>query len=119
MLLGRDLLRWAWSETWWTWERPNHVPPTIQDVLCHGFNLLEASAWFVFAGLILTRWARYRRSPVELAYAGAFILFGISDLVESQWLTSWLLWWKLINLYALYRLRQWVLKRHYPDQRLY
>ena len=110
---------WLWAETWWSWNRTTNLPRTFQDIACHYFNLFEATVWFVFAVLVARRWWVYRRSSLEVAYAIAFVLFGLSDLVEAWNLTSRLLWWKLINLIVLFRLRNRVLKQHYPDQRLY
>ena len=110
---------WIWAETWWSWDRPANLPLTFQDVACHYFNLFEATVWFVFAVLVAHRWWVYRRTSLEVVYAAAFVLFGLSDLVEAWNLTSWLLWWKLINLIVLFRLRNFVLKEHYPGQRLY
>ena len=80
---------------------------------------MEATAWFLFAALVLYRWWRHRRSSLELWYALAFVLFGLSDLIEARWLTSWLLWWKGVNLVALFWLRRTVLRRYYPDARLF
>lgn len=114
-----DLIQWGWHETWWTWNRPVHEAHTFQDIACHYFNLIEVAAWFTFAAQVLIRWTRFRRSPLELLYALAFLLFGISDLVESQRLTSWLLWWKVANLAVLFWLRKIMLTRYYPGQRLF
>ncbi len=114
-----DLARILWFETWWSWLRPPGEPYLWTDYACRGFNFVEAAAWFVFAALVLRRWCRCHRSGFELAYALAFLLLGVSDVIEAWWLTSWLLWWKGLNLIALFRLRQLVLKRHYPDSKLY
>jgi hypothetical protein len=114
-----DLIRFTLTETWWRWNRPASEPLMVNDYACHYFNFVEGTAWFVFAGLVLRRWWRFRRSPLEIAYAVAFLLFGISDFVEAWALTSWLLWWKLVNLVALFQLRVIVLRRFYPDRRLF
>lgn len=114
-----EIARIVWFETWWSWSRPPSEPYLWTDIACRSFNFVEAAAWFVFAALVLRRWCRTRRSGFELAYALAFVLFGVSDLIEAWWLTSWLLWWKGLNLIALFRLRQLVLKRHYPESKLY
>lgn len=111
--------RVLWSETWWSWSRPAGEPYLWTDYVCRGFNFVEAAAWFVFAVLVLSRWGRHHKSGLELWYALTFVLFGISDLVEAQHLTSWLLWWKGANLVALFWLRRTVLRQHYPESRLF
>ena len=85
----------------------------------HWFNLFEAGVWFVFTALVLYRWARHRHSLLEPAYAAAFFLFGVTDVLESQALTSWLIWLKLANLIALIWLRAIVIRRFYPGSKLY
>ena len=114
-----EIARIVWFETWWSWSRPPSEPYLWTDIACRSFNFVEAAAWLVFAALVLRRWCHFRRSSLELCYAVAFVLFGVSDLIEAWWLTSWLLWWKGLNLIALYWLRRLVLKRHYPDSKLY
>lgn len=108
-----------WSEIWWKWNRPSSEPLTMSDLACHYFNLIEATAWFTFAVLVIWRWLRFRKSWLEVAYAAAFVMFGVSDAIESQVLTSWLLWWKAFNLLILFRLRSLILRRFYPDRRLF
>jgi hypothetical protein len=73
----------------------------------------------VFAALVLLRWRRYRRSRLEFVYAIAFVTFGVWDLIEGWWLTSWLLWWKALNLIALFWLRRTILRRWYPQLRVF
>lgn len=114
-----DIPKWLWNETWWSWNRPPNEPYLFTDIACHYFNLLEATAWFVFAVLVLLRWRRYQRSTLELLYVFAFLTFGISDLIEAWQLTSWLLWCKLVNLIVLLIVRRTVLCRWYPDHRLF
>lgn len=118
-LLREELLRILWFETWWRWIRPANDPLLPHDYACHYFNLLEAAIWFIFSALVIRRWRTGRRSPLELGYAAAFLLFGASDVVEAWILTSWLLWWKAANLIALIVLRREVIRRLYPGSRLY
>ena len=115
----KDFLSSVWFETWWTWSRHQGQPPSLQDNLCHYFNLFEAAAWFVFAILVFRRWLRYRRSRTEIAYMIAFLLFGVSDVIEAWRLTSWLLWWKALNLIILFLLRRSIIRRCYPDQQVF
>ena len=115
----QNIFNGLWFETWWSWQPTPNVPPSFQDLACHYFNLFEATAWFVFAVLVVRRWMRLRRSWLEPVYSLAFALFGLSDLVEAWSLTSWLLWWKLANLLVLFRLRRIVMRRYYPELRLF
>lgn len=85
----------------------------------HGFNLVEGAAWFVVAALVLRRWARERQSPLEFAYAAAFITFALSDFREAYRLESWLIVAKGLNLIALIALRHYLLKRYYPTSKSY
>ncbi len=114
-----EVVRILWFETWWSWSRPETEPYLWTDIACRGFNFVEAAAWFVFAGLVLCRWWRHRRASLELAYTLAFVLFGVSDLIEAWRLTSWLLWWKGANLLALCWLRRAVQRGHSPQARLF
>ena len=91
----------------------------FNDYACHYFNLCEAAAWFFFSLLVFQRWWIYRRSVLEIGYAVAFVLFGVSDVVEAWMLTSWLLWWKAVNLTVLYLFRRTVMRQFYPDSRLF
>jgi hypothetical protein len=114
-----DVLRILFFETWWSWERTPKEAYTWVDVACRGFNFVEAAAWFLFAILVFRRWCRYRQSKRELGYAVAFILFGLSDLIEAWMLTSWLLWWKGINLVTLFLMRRTIMRRYYPRAKVY
>lgn len=115
----RDILRVLWFETWWKWDRLPNDPLVFTDFACHYFNLCEAAAWFIFSILVLRRWWLNRRSALEIGYAIAFFLFGVSDVVEAWALTSWLLWWKAVNLTVLFFVRKTVMLRFYPDHRLF
>jgi hypothetical protein len=114
-----DLVDILFFKTWWTWLRGPNEPYTWTDIACRCFNFVEAAAWFVFAALVSIRWRRNRRSSLELWYVLAFVLFGISDVIETWSLTSWLLWWKGVNLVALFLLRRRVMRQCYPEAKLY
>jgi hypothetical protein len=49
----------------------------------------------------------------------AFAFFGLSDYREAWVLQSWLIWAKIINLVALVWLRATVMRRYYPQSKLY
>lgn len=104
------------TRVWWTWT-PLTSEPFSQ--VYHLFNLLEALVWFFISGLVLRRYARTRNSIVEIAYGGAFLTFGFSDLWEAWEQSSMLIWLKLINLLVLFRLRRSVMSRWYPGSKLY
>ena len=111
-----DLIDIIWFHTWWQYEPDGD---SLYSAPYHWFNIAEAIAWFIFTLLVLWRWNRQRQSLIEIAYASAFLLFGITDLLESQALTSWLIWLKLVNLIALVWLRAIVIRRFYPQSKLY
>lgn len=73
----------------------------------------------MFAGLVLHRSLKNRRSPLELWYAAAFLTFALSDFREAWVQQSWLIWWKLINLIALFSLRRAVIERFYPSSKVF
>lgn len=102
--------------TWWRY-RPGETP--LISTPYHLFNLFEGCAWVVFAGLVLWRRRLGRRSGLELWYALAFLTFGLTDFREAYVLESWLIWVKLINLIALLMLRAEVIRRFYPESKLY
>ncbi len=85
----------------------------------HGFNLFEGTAWTVFAALVFARFARYRRSWIEVPYALAFFTFGLTDFRESYALDTWLLVVKLMNLVVLFALRRYVIRNFHPESRVY
>lgn len=86
--------------------------------LIHVFNLFEGIAWLAFAGLVLNRWRRSRKSlPWEGAYALAFVAFAATDFREAWLLTTGLLLLKAAILLLLLTLRRIVLRRFYPDRK--
>ncbi|HEY4311188.1 MAG TPA: hypothetical protein VGN12_17190 [Pirellulales bacterium] len=102
--------------TWWTYATARYP---AQAIPYHWFNLFEGTVWLVFAVLVVLRWARYRNGAIELWYALAFAFFGLSDYREAWVLQSWLIWAKIINLVALVWLRATVMRRYYPQSKLY
>jgi len=92
---------------------------TLADNWAYWFNLAEALAWFVIAGLILLRWRRNRRSREEWIYAGLFVAFGLTDVREAFVLQSWLLWVKAVNLLAILWMRRRILRKYYPEAKTY
>ena len=103
------------TRTWWTYD------PSADwyASLYHWINLVEGGAWVVFAVLVLRRYLRHRKSPIELVYALAFATFGLSDFREAYIVESWLILFKAVNLAALLVLRSIVIKRHYPGSRTF
>jgi len=83
------------------------------------FNLAEAAVWVMFAGLVLIRWVKYRRSYWEWAYAALFLAFAWTDFREASILQSWLLWVKALLFCVIIRLRGWLIRTHYPASRTY
>lgn len=113
-LTARDLRSWL-LDPWWSWD-----PATAGtgDVVYRWFNLAEAGAWFVFATLALARWGRNRRSGLEVAYALAFVAFGLTDVREAWEQSAPLFAVKGLVLAVLLTLRWLLHRRHYPESRL-
>jgi hypothetical protein len=103
-------------ETWWTYDSTEQ---SGHSIFVHWFNLFEGCTWIVFAALALRRFLRFRRSQTEVVYAALFVLFGLTDFREAYSVQSWLLWVKLAILIALFRLRRSVMRRFYPESRVY
>ena len=108
-----DLL---WHQVWWTYPRRDGIDWV--DVPYHVFNLVEGMVWVVLAALVLRRYLSHQRSTVELAYALAFLTFGLTDFREAYCLSSWLLWVKGLNLLILLWLRSIVIRVSYPASKL-
>ncbi len=102
--------------TWWTYATARYP---AQAIPYHFFNLFEGTAWIVFAVLVLVRYARNRRNTIEIWYAVAFFAFGLTDFREAYVLQSWLIWVKLVNLGLLLWLRAIVIRRFYPESKLF
>jgi hypothetical protein len=103
-------------KTWWRYD-PGDTPWV--SVPYHLFNLFEGGVWLVLACLVLGRHMKHRRSPLEWWYALAFFTFGLTDFREAYTLSSWLIWAKLANLILLLWLRTTVIRRFYPESRLF
>jgi hypothetical protein len=112
----RQAADYLFFRTWWTHRSGN---PSWFEIPYHAFNLFEGTVWVILAGLVLRRFLRYRHSTVEVAYALAFFTFGLTDFREAYALQSWLIWVKAVNLLVLLWLRALVLKRYYPESKLY
>ncbi len=103
------------SKTWWT----DRAGDGWFTHLYSWSNVIEGCIWALFAVLVLRRYFKHRRSPIELLYALAFLTFGLTDFEESYSLTSWLVIAKGINRMALLWLRRYVLRHFYPQQKTY
>jgi hypothetical protein len=112
----RSLTDLFWFRVWWRY--PDRLNPWFSAPY-HVFNLFEGACWLVLAGLVLRRYLAFRRSRLEILYALAFFTFGLTDFREAYVLESWLVWVKLGNLVALIWLRAIVIKRWYPESRLF
>jgi len=102
------------THTWWEYR-----PSSVQSRVYHYLNLIEGTIWLTFAGLVAARFFRFRRSPLEVAYALAFVAFGLSDFREAYRLESWLLLFKGVNLVVLLWLRRTVIRHWYPASKIY
>ncbi len=102
------------THLWWEYQ-----PGSLLSEVYHFWNIVEGVAWFVFAGLVAARWFRFRKSWLEVAYAVAFVAFGVSDFREAYRLESWLLLVKGANLFVLLWLRSMAIRRWYPGSKVY
>ena len=103
-------------KTWWTFEPGDE---SLFSTAYHAFNLCEGLAWCGLAILVLLRYAMNRRSAIEIGYAAAFACFGATDFREAYALQTWLIAAKGLNLAVLLALRSIVLRRFYPQCKLY
>ncbi len=111
-----DLIDIIFLHTWWRYPT-SHA--TWFDNIYHWFNILEGCAWFVFTFLTLRRFLKNRNSSLELWYSFAFFTFALSDFCEAYMQTSWLIWFKLVNLIMLFLLRRTVMSRYYSHAKLF
>ena len=81
-------------------------------------NLLEALAWFGVAGWVIRRRLRRGRSRIEWVYAGLFVAFGLTDVVESQLVPIWLIAVKGMIFGGILGVRWIVVKRCYPGAKM-
>ena len=110
------MLRTTLGKTWWTFDPSDD---SLFSTVYHVSNLCEGAAWCGLALLVLRRYARNRRSAVEIAYALAFACFGASDFREAYALETWLIAAKGINLAVLLALRSYLLRRFYPQSKTF
>ena len=118
------MTRTGWD--WWvdvlflrSWWRYQPGITTWVEFPYPAFNLFEGCVWVVLAFLVAGRYWKYRRSRMEVVYALAFFTFGLTDFREAYALDSWLIWIKLVNLIALFRLRSLIIRQFYPGSKLY
>jgi len=107
---------WILRQVWWQWDAT--ASGDVFSQIYHWFNLAESAAWFAFGGMVILRWSTWRWSPLELFYAAAFVVFGITDVIEAWQQSTVLILFKLINLVALFTLRRRVMPS-YPEARLF
>lgn len=110
------ILQILFTETWWAYDPQEQ---SAHSIFTHWFNFFEGVAWCLFAALVLRRYWKCRRSSIEILYAAAFVLFGLTDFREAYFVQSWLLWLKLVILVSLFLLRKSVMRRFYPESKLY
>lgn len=77
-------------------------------------NLIEAGLWFVISTMLMikTLWAAGRLRRVLFTLGGAFLTFGISDLIESRTGAWWRPWPLLVMKVAcvitfIWGFREW------------
>jgi hypothetical protein len=112
----QTILELLFTSTWWKYDPDDR---SLFSVSYRSFNLVEGTVWIGFGVLVLRRFLKHRRSRLELWYAVAFVLFGLTDFREMYAMQSWLLWTKLAVLIYLLWLRKIVMRRYYPESRVY
>jgi hypothetical protein len=111
------LIDFLWHRTWWSYAGADD---RLHAAIYRGMNLVEAVFWFVFAALVAVRAIRHHRlTGLEGVYALLFFTFGLTDVREAWALQSWLILVKLANLIALIWIRGELMRRHYPQAKLY
>lgn len=91
---------------------------TAIDYFLVGFNAMEALFWFGCGGYVLRRNAAGHRAGLESLYALLFVLFGLTDVIETFQVSSPLIWVKLFILVPLFVIRRNVLASYTPRPRL-
>jgi len=105
-------LKSLWETPWWVYE-PATV--TALGLAYRCFNLIEGLFWVGFAALVAKRWWHARQSWLEVAYALAFFVFGLTDFREAYVQSAPLVLAKGIVLALLWWLRRTILQRYYPN----
>ena len=91
---------------------------TTVDYFLVGFNSIEAMIWFGCAAYVIRRNARSHRSSQERLYGVLFVLFGVTDIVETLQVSSPLIWIKLFVLIPLFVVRRKVIVTYEPRPKL-
>ncbi|MEM6459572.1 MAG: hypothetical protein AAF710_09300 [Planctomycetota bacterium] len=82
----------------------------------HWLNVTEAFAWFAVAVYVGRRLVRHRRAVGwESAYVLLFVVFGVSDLVESRVVPVWLIAAKGLIFAGIVAVRWKLVRSYYPD----
>jgi hypothetical protein len=81
-------------------------------------NLMEACFWLGIAGWVLYRHCKRGGGGWNFAYALAFVVFGATDVIESQIVPVWLIPVKLLILACLLACRAAVVRRYYPQAKM-
>ncbi len=118
----RGLIDYLWFHTWWTYTPGNTSGGPSEDWYLqpyHWINLVEGCFWVGFTVAVLIRFAKHRRTSLELLYALAFLTFGLSDFREAYVVQSWLILAKGVNLAIIIYLRWYLIKHHYPQSKTF
>lgn len=108
--LGADF--WAWmAHVLWRYD------DSPESAIYSWFNVAEAVAWWLIAAWVLVRHARHRRTWIEPLYVFMFIIFGLSDVLESYRVTPWLVLCKGLIFANLVVMRVHLIRVYYPRHR--
>jgi hypothetical protein len=110
--LMQEFLIASWINPWWTLE-PESAGGW--SYLYSSFNIVEGIFWVGFAIIVLRRYLQHRKSYWEIGYSFVFLLFGLTDFIESSQMSVPLLMAKAVILVVLFSLRSFVRKKYYPS----
>jgi hypothetical protein len=112
-MLAITIMEFMFTELW----RYSASDPSPYQPIYRTINAVEACFWFGFCIAVCIRYARHRKSILEIGYAIAFLLFGLSDVAEMFVVTPALIAAKAVVLVVLLLLRYILIKWYYIGSR--
>ncbi|MEM6553002.1 MAG: hypothetical protein AAF750_12870 [Planctomycetota bacterium] len=105
------------------WAAMGHVLWGVDygDALAVGYsvlNLCEAVAWFAVAVWVIRRHRRRGGGRWDWVYAGLFVVFGLTDVMESQVVPLWLVAVKGVVFGGIVGVRFVVVRRYYVGAKM-
>ena len=108
-----DTFRAAMVHPLWTGDTSS-----LGSNLYSALNLLEAVAWWAVALVVGRRALREQRAPLlEGIYVAAFVIFGLTDVIESRVVNLALIGGKGLNFALILVLRAMIRRGPYADRK--